>query len=89
MQQHQQFNLFNDLSYVFSQIHKKEEQIIQLKNLLHTTKNSNKFAISIDGICIKENTIPYNLKMEIQLIIQDSIILLERELECLKLQFVC
>jgi hypothetical protein len=85
----QQQNLFTDLSFVFAQIHKKEEQIIQLKNLLHTTKNSNKFAISIDGICIKDNTIPYNLKMEIQLIIQDSIILLERELECLKLQFVC
>ena len=87
--QQQQFNLFEDLSYVFAQIHKKEEQIIQLKNLLHTTKNSNQFAISIDGICIKQNTIPYNLKMEIQLIIQDSIILLEREIECLKLQFVC
>jgi hypothetical protein len=85
----QQFNLFEDLSYVFAQIHKKEEQIIQLKNLLHTTKNSNKFAISIDGICIKDNTIPYNLKLEIQLILTDSIILLEREIQSLKIQFVC
>jgi hypothetical protein len=84
----QQFNLFEDLSFVFAQIHKKEEQIIQLKNLLHTTKNSNKFAISIDGICIKDDTIPYNLKMEIQLIITDSIILLEREIQSLKIQFV-
>jgi hypothetical protein len=89
MQQQQQFNLFNDLSYVFSQIHKKEEQIIQLKNLLHTTKNSNKFSLCINDFCIDNNLIPYNLKMEIQLIIQDSIILLERELEILKLQFVC
>ena len=62
----QQFNLFNDLSYVFAQIHKKEEQIIQLKNLLHTTKNSNKFALSINDICLREDLIPYNLKMEIQ-----------------------
>jgi hypothetical protein len=85
----QQFNLFEDLSYVFAQIHKKEEQIIQLKNLLHTTKNSNKFAISIDGICIKDDTIPYNLKLEIQLILTDSIILLEREIQSLKIQFVC
>jgi hypothetical protein len=85
----QQFNLFTDLSYVFAQIHKKEEQIIQLKNLLHTTKNSNKFAISIDGICIKDDTIPYNLKLEIQLILTDSIILLEREIQSLKIQFVC
>jgi hypothetical protein len=85
----QQFNLFEDLSFVFAQIHKKEEQIIQLKNLLHTTKNSNKFAISIDGVCIKDDTIPYNLKMEIQLIITDSIILLEREIQSLKIQFVC
>jgi hypothetical protein len=85
----QQLNIFNDLSYVFAQIHKKEEQIIQLKNLLHTTKNSKTFAISIDGICIKNETIPYNLKMEIQLIIQDSIILLEREIQSLKIQFVC
>ena len=85
----QQFNLFDDLSYVFAQIHKKEEQIIQLKNLLHTTKNSNKFAISIDGICIKDDTIPYNLKLEIQLILTDSIILLEREIQSLKIQFVC
>jgi hypothetical protein len=85
----QQLNFFNDLSYVFARIHKKEEQIIQLKNLLHTTKNSTKFAISIDGICIKNETIPYNLKMEIQLIITDSIILLEREIQSLKLQFVC
>lgn len=85
----QQFNLFEDLSYVFAQIHKKEEQIIQLKNLLHTTKNSSKFAISIDGICIKDDTIPYNLKLEIQLIITDSIILLEREIQSLKIQFVC
>ena len=85
----QQFNLFQDLSYVFAQIHKKEEQIIQLKNLLHTTKNSNKFAISIDGICVKDDTIPYNLKLEIQLIITDSIILLEREIQSLKIQFVC
>ena len=85
----QQFNLFEDLSYVFAQIHKKEEQIIQLKNLLHTTKNSNKFAISIDGICIKDDTIPYNLKLEIQLILTDSIILLEREIQSLKIQFIC
>ncbi len=85
----QQFNLFEDLSFVFAQIHKKEEQIIQLKNLLHTTKNSNKFAISIDGICVKDDTIPYNLKMEIQLIITDSIILLEREIQSLKIQFIC
>ena len=85
----QQQNLFTDLSYVFAQIHKKEEQIIQLKNLLHTTKNSSKFAISIDGICIKDETIPYNLKMEIQLILTDSIILLEREIQSLKIQFVC
>lgn len=85
----QQFNLFEDLSYVFAQIHKKEEQIIQLKNLLNSTKNSNKFAISIDGICIKNETIPYNLKMEIQLILTDSIILLEREIKSLKIQFVC
>jgi len=85
----QQFNLFEDLSYVFAQIQKKEDQIIQLKNLLHTTKNSNKFAISIDGICIKDDTIPYNLKLEIQLILTDSIILLEREIQSLKIQFVC
>lgn len=85
----QQLNIFNDLSYVFAQIHKKEEQIIQLKNLLNSTKNSNKFAISIDGICIKNETIPYNLKMEIQLILTDSIILLEREIKSLKIQFVC
>jgi len=84
----QQLNFFNDLSYVFAQIQKKEEQIIQLKNLLHTTKNRNKFAISIDGICIKDHTIPYNLKLEIQLILQDSIILLEREIQSLKIQFV-
>lgn len=85
----QQFNLFEDLSFVFAQIHKKEEQIIQLKNLLHTTKNSNKFAISINNICLNEETIPYNLKMEIQLIITDSIILLEREIQSLKIQFIC
>jgi hypothetical protein len=85
----QQLNIFNHLSYVFAQIHKKEEQIIQLKNLLHTTKNSSKFAISIDGICIKNETIPYNLKLEIQLIITDSIVLIEREIQSLKIQFVC
>ena len=83
----QQFNLFEDLSYVFAQIHKKEEQIIQLKNLLHTTKNSNKFALSINDICLKENLIPYNLKMEIQIILQDSITLLEREIQSLKITF--
>jgi hypothetical protein len=85
----QQLNIFNNLSYVFSEIHKKEEQIIQLKNLLHTTKNSSKFAISIDGKCIKNETIPYNLKLEIQLIITDSIVLIEREIQSLKIQFVC
>jgi hypothetical protein len=83
----QQFNLFNDLSYVFAQIHKKEEQIIQLKNLLHTTKNSNKFALSINDICLREDLIPYNLKMEIQIILQDSITLLEREIQSLKITF--
>lgn len=83
----QQLNLFSDLSYVFAQIHKKEEQIVQLKNLLHTTKTSNKFAISINDICINNDIIPYNLKMEIQLIIQDSITLLEREIQSLKISF--
>jgi hypothetical protein len=83
----QQFNLFNNLSYVFAQIHKKEEQIIQLKNLLHTTKNSNKFALSINDICLREDLIPYNLKMEIQIILQDSITLLEREIQSLKITF--
>jgi len=84
----QQLNLFDDLTYVFAQIHKKEQQIIQLKNLLHTTKNSN-FNIKIDDFCISQNVIPYNLKMEIQFIISDSINLLERELQILKLQFLC
>lgn len=84
----QQLNFFNDLSFVFAQIHKKEEQIIQLKNLLHTTKNSSKFAICINEVCLTDDIIPYNLKMEIQLIITDSIILLEREIQSLKIQFI-
>jgi hypothetical protein len=83
----QQPNLFTDLSYVFAQIHKKEEQIVQLKNLLQTTKTSNKFAISINDICINNDIIPYNLKMEIQIILQDSITLLEREIQSLKISF--
>jgi t-SNARE complex subunit (syntaxin) len=85
----QQQNLFTDLSYVFAQIHKKEEQIIQLKNLLHTTKNSINFNIKIDDFCINQDVIPYNLKMEIQMIISDSIHLLEREIQSLKIKFVC
>lgn len=85
----QQFNLFEDLSFVFSQIHKKEEQIIQLKNLMHTTKNSNNFNIKIDNFCIDQNIIPLNLKMEIQLLISDCIIILEREISSLKIQFIC
>jgi hypothetical protein len=83
----QQPNLFTDLSYVFAQIHKKEEQVIQLKNLLHTTKHSNKFALCINDACIDTDLIPYNLKMEIQIILQDSITLLEREIQSLKISF--
>jgi hypothetical protein len=85
----QQQNLFDNLSYVFAQIHKKEQQVIQLKNLLHTTGNSSEFNIFIDGICIKNELIPYNLKTEIRLILADSILLLEREIQSLKIQFVC
>ena len=85
----QQQNLFDNLSYVFAQIHKKEQQVIQLKNLLHTSSNSSKFNISIDGICIQNDIIPYNLKTEIRLILADSILLLEREIQSLKIQFVC
>jgi len=83
----QQPNLFSDLSYVFAQIHKKEEQVIQLKNLLHTTKDSNKFSLCINDLCIDNDIIPYNLKLEIQVLIQDSINLLEREIKSLKISF--
>jgi hypothetical protein len=83
----QQPNLFSDLSYVFAQIHKKEEQIIQLKNLLHTTKHSNKFSLCINDLCIDNDLIPYNLKLEFQILIQDSILLLEREIQSLKISF--
>jgi hypothetical protein len=85
----QQQNLFDNLSYVFAQIHKKEQQVIQLKNLLHTSGISSEFNIFIDGICIQNDIIPYNLKTEIRLILADSILLLEREIQSLKIQFVC